>query len=146
MSEKYLYIIPLLILIALTLIYVGKREKNPDQLLPSIETTSHNSNNHAVLIYLKLSDAFGSPEGLEEIYALEEKMEEAVLQANAGEFDGDEFGEGEGVLFFYGNDADTLFKTIEPTLKQSRFISGARIIKRYGPADDEDSKEIVIEY
>lgn len=60
-------------------------------------------------------------------------LAEAVTAGGAGEFDGDEVGEGSTTLFFYGPNADELFEAIEPLLVKRRTARGTRIIKRYGP-------------
>src|SRR5882672_412205 len=70
---------------------------------------------HAVLVHLKLSDADqGREDEREEIHRWSDKLEQAILAAKAGEFDGDEFGGGECTLYMYGPDADALFAAIQP--------------------------------
>ena len=87
----------------------------------------------AVLIHLKLSDGdLGNPAERERICELEDRMEEAIALEGVGEFDGDEFGQGECVLFMYGADADALFNTIEPILRGSGLCSAGYAIRRYG--------------
>ena len=55
---------------------------------------------HAVIVHLRLDDsAFGSTEKREGIIELQDELAAAIDEAKAGEFDGDEFGEGECVLF-----------------------------------------------
>lgn len=101
---------------------------------------------HAVIVHLRLDDdEFGSEEKRESINELQDALAEAVDEAAAGEFDGDEFGEGECVLFMYGPDADVLFDAIEPTLKSSPHSKCGFAIKRYGNASDPKAKEIKVE-
>jgi hypothetical protein len=98
---------------------------------------------HAVIVHLPLDDAsFGSAECRDALYALEDELIIAVELAGAGEFDGDEFGEGECVFFTYGPDADTLYRSIEAVLRQHPAARGGHAIKRYGPAEDPHSKEV----
>jgi hypothetical protein len=97
----------------------------------------------AVILHLPLrSGPFGSPEEREALLALEDQLAAAVVENAAGEFDGDEFGEGECVLFLYGPDADSLFAAIEPALKASSQASGGYAIKRYGEATDMNAQEV----
>jgi hypothetical protein len=97
----------------------------------------------AVIVHLPLSDdgfgAFGEHQAL---YALQDQMTVAIHRAAAGEFDGDEFGEGECVLFMYGPDADKLFAAVAPLLASSALARGGYAIKRYGTAEDVEVRRI----
>ena len=87
--------------------------------------------------HLRLSnDGFGTDDDRVAIWALEDEMESALAEAPAGELDGDEFGQGECVLFLYGPNADRLFAVVEPYLKSSPTASGGFAIKRYGDVSD----------
>jgi hypothetical protein len=100
---------------------------------------------HAVIVHLKLDDdGFGSAEKRESINELQDELADAIDEAEAGEFDGDEFGEGECVLFMYGPDADVLFDTIKPILKGSTHAKGGFAIKRYGEASDPKAREVKV--
>jgi hypothetical protein len=100
---------------------------------------------HAVIVHLRLDDdGFGSAEKRESINELQDVLADAIDEAEAGEFDGDEFGEGECVLFMYGPDADVLFDTIKPILKKSPHSKGGFAIKRYGEASDPKAKEVKV--
>ena len=100
---------------------------------------------HAVIAHLKLSDeGFGSDDETADIHELSDRLTEAIEDNNVGEFDGDEFGGGECVLYMYGPDADALFSAIEPVLRSSPLTKGGRVIKRYGEASDRDAKEVSI--
>jgi hypothetical protein len=97
----------------------------------------------AVIVHLKLRDGgFGSPEEREALQALEDQMQQAIEEAAAGEFDGDEFGDGKCVLFMYGPDADRLFGVIEPLLKIAPAAAGGCAIKRYGVARDPNPPQV----
>lgn len=94
---------------------------------------------HAVLVHLKLSDdQTGDPGEREDINRLETRLGAAVQSRSVGEFDGNEFGGGECVLYMYGPDADALFTVVKPLLIGSALSKGAYAIKRYGgPGADE---------
>lgn len=97
----------------------------------------------AVIVHLRLSDhSFGSIEERKALLALQDQMAWAIENAAAGEFDGDEFGEGECVLYMYGPDADRLFAAIEPLLESCPLASGGYAVKRYGGAGDPDAREV----
>ena len=101
----------------------------------------------AVTIYLPLSDGtFGSPEEHDVLQALEDQIAQAIEDAEAGEFDGNLFGQGECMLYTYGPDADRLFAAIEPVLKSCPLASGGYAIKRYGEASDLDAREVRVEW
>lgn len=101
---------------------------------------------HAVLVTLKLSQGqFGSADEMDAIHEMTDEMFDAIEQNDAGEFDGDEFGGGECVLFMYGPDADVLFATVEPILRASRWAKGASVLKRYGDVEDEHAREVRLE-
>ena len=101
---------------------------------------------HAVIVHLRLSnDDFGTREETDAIHALSERLEAAILAAQAGEFDGDEFGGGECVLYMYGTNADSLFAAIEAELRASSLSRGGWAIKRYGPAEDPSASEVRVD-
>jgi hypothetical protein len=89
---------------------------------------------HAVILRLKLtSGGFGSDEEHDAIHGMTYRLQEVLLASMAGEFDGDEFGGGECILFMYGPDADKLFSAIQPILKDWQALVGGYATKRYGP-------------
>ena len=103
---------------------------------------------------MSLGPAFGAEEAvivhfsygstdLSRLFALEDKLTEAIERANAGEFDGDEIAVdgSDGVLFMYGPSADKLLKVIKPILETIGFMNGAVVTRRYGSADS-DAREI----
>ena len=80
---------------------------------------------HAVIVHLPLDgDHFGSSSEREGLFAMQEQMACAIREAGVGEFDGDEFGECECVLFIYGPNADRLFDVVQPFLKSSTLALG----------------------
>ena len=97
----------------------------------------------AVIVHLRLRESpFGSSEERQSVQALEDRLERVIAEASAGEFDGDEFGDWECVLFMYGSDADRLFKAIEPLLKITPAAAGGYAIKRFGEANDPNAPEV----
>lgn len=98
---------------------------------------------HAVIVHLPLSDGrFGSSSERVGLFEVQEQMASAIREAGAGEFDGDEMGEGECVLFMYGPNADRLFEAVQAVLKSSKLAAGGYAIKRYGEAGDPKSLEV----
>ena len=88
----------------------------------------------AVIVHVPLSDgANGTREEFDHLVALEEKMEEAILEAGVGEFDGNEFGQGDFTYFMYGIDADRVFAVVEPILRSDSLTKKGHAIMRYGP-------------
>jgi len=89
---------------------------------------------HSVLVRFELhSGRLGSHDEREAIHHLTGELDRMIRSNGAGEFDGDEFGEGACTLFIYGPDADLLFRAVEPSLRSSPLVRGGTAIKRYGP-------------
>lgn len=87
----------------------------------------------AVLIHL---DGVGlSPEIYEnnDLATLEDQLIEALKKNEIGEFDGNEIGGGEAIIFLYGPDAEKIFAEIEAVLRSYPLCQNARIIIRFGP-------------
>jgi hypothetical protein len=96
---------------------------------------------HAVITHLPLSDdQFGTKDERDVVHELEARITAAV-KAIGGEHDGDEFGNGEAVLYTYGPDADQLFGAIRQCLVGVSLRPGAYAIKRYGPADNPNAPQ-----
>ena len=77
---------------------------------------------------------YGSTD-LSRLFDLEGKLEAAITSAKVGEYDGNEVAVdgSDGVLYMYGPDADQLFRVVEPILKATPFMNGAKVTVRYGP-------------
>ena len=85
----------------------------------------------AVLLYLWGED-------FDRMAELSDKLTETIEQAGVGEFDGNEIGGGETVLFMYGPDAELLFAAIEPVLRSTPAIKGTKaIIRKGGPGAEQ---------
>lgn len=96
----------------------------------------------AVIVHIRLGDRQTAiPERYKAVHALEGQLEQAIKDKAVGEFDGDEFGEDECVLYMYGPNADHLYRAIEPVLKAARLADGGYAVKRYGAAQDPNARE-----
>lgn len=89
-------------------------------------------------------EQFGEIDEREAIFALEEALIKAIDEAGVGEFDGNEFGGGEAVLYAYGPDADDLFNAMEPHLRAFDAMP-AWCLLRYGEATNPNAEERRIE-
>jgi hypothetical protein len=94
----------------------------------------------AVVVHLKLSEAQGLEEERNSIHRMSDLLNDAILTKGVGEFDGDQFGGGEFVLYMYGPDADQLFAAIYPLLKGWDSLRGGYAIRRYGPPGSRSEK------
>lgn len=72
---------------------------------------------HAVIVRVPITAANGTEEEIQRLMGLESELESAIVEAGAGEFDGNEVGEGEYVYYMYGSDADRLFASVESLLR-----------------------------
>ncbi len=78
------------------------------------------------------SGDMGNAEERQRIVALEDQLSAAIKQARAGEFDGDEFGNGVCTIYMYGPSVDRLLTVALPILKKFGAPPGSYIIRRYG--------------
>jgi hypothetical protein len=98
---------------------------------------------HAVIAHLPLSNGdMGTEQERDVIFLLEDRLSAAIERAGVGEFDGNELGAGECVLYMYGPDADRLYDTIAPHLQMAAAARGGYAIKRYGEATDASAREV----
>lgn len=87
-----------------------------------------------VKVHVPLSGpGLGTSEERASIQRVSDKLEEALVLHEVGEFDGDEFGHGECQLFMYGPDANALFEAIFPILKTWQALKRGYAVKRFGP-------------
>lgn len=77
-------------------------------------------------------------ESLDPLYGLEDELRELMDQENIGEYDGHEIAmdNSDGRLYFYGNSAELLFKTILPVIKKVDFLENAEAMLRFGPPEE----------
>jgi hypothetical protein len=102
-------------------------------LIASVTSPKAAAVEQAVIVHFQ----YGSTD-LGRLFALESLLEKAIADAKAGEYDGNEIREdgSDGFLYMYGPDADRLFEAVIPVLKDSEFMGGATVKRRYGPPDD----------
>ena len=93
----------------------------------------------ALIATIKLSSReMGSTEERRRIVALEDQLSDAIKNSAAGEFDGDEYGDGVCTIYMYGPSAERLFAVI-PILKKFHALAGSYVTKRYGkPGSKQD--------
>jgi hypothetical protein len=98
-----------------------------------MSSDSEDTEEQAFIATLKLgSGDMGTPEERQRISALEEQISAAIDEADAGEFDGNEYGGGACTLYMYGPSAEQLFTIVFPILKTFRPAAGSYVVKRYG--------------
>lgn len=83
-------------------------------------------------------------EGLEPLHELESKLRVALYYAGVGELDGHEIAMDatDGFLYFYGENAETLFKAVRPVLLETPFMKKAEVYLRFGSVDDTEVSDI----
>ncbi len=88
---------------------------------------------HAVIVTFTYAGASPDP-----LFALEERLRDAIDAACVGEFDGSELASdlSNGTLYMYGPDADALFKVIRPLLAEAECFRTAAATLRFGPPAD----------
>ena len=89
---------------------------------------------HAVLVHFPLSDdEFGSEAERATLGDLGDRLADVVARAGVGEFDGDEFGNGEAVLYLYGPDAELLWQAVEPEVQACAQRPAFAFVRPGGP-------------
>jgi hypothetical protein len=98
-----------------------------------------------VIVHYSLTGAdHGTEAERELVFALDDELIAAIEAHGAGEFDGNEFGGGEAVLYAYGPDAEQLLAAMESTLRAFE-ARPAFAILRFGEASDPDAEERRVE-
>lgn len=93
-----------------------------------------------LLVVMRLSNRqMGTNEERTEIARLADELEAAVLGAGLGEYDGDEYGGGECILFFCGPDEMALISCLRPLLHRTPHARGAHFV-RLVAGDDGDMR------
>ncbi|MGE3245897.1 MAG: hypothetical protein AB7F96_05910 [Beijerinckiaceae bacterium] len=103
---------------------------------------------HAVIVeFVEYGKRFFTQEAndLIPLFEFEDELEAAVCAAGAGELDGHEItSDGSlGYIYLYGEDADALFKSVEPVLLESPVAMGCKVTLRYGAAGAAGVRETV---
>jgi hypothetical protein len=114
--------------------------------MSDIDSTDTETNaEHAVIASYRLADdGYGGQDQRAAVRHAQVLLREAIAQAGAGEFDGNEFGGGEVTLYAYGPDADALFAVMAPVLRDIPFRP-AHIVLRYGSASDPSAAELRVD-
>ena len=94
----------------------------------------------ALIITIPLhSGKEGSAEERKRLFALEDQLSAAIKESGAGEYDGNEIGEGIFRMYIYGPSAERLFSVVRPILKKFHPPAGSYLVKRYGkPGSKQD--------
>jgi hypothetical protein len=98
----------------------------------------------ALIVTIRLrSGDMGDAAERKRISIVEDQLSDAIKKSGAGEFDGDEFGEGVCTIYIYGPSAERLYSVARPILERFHPPAGSYIIKRYGkPGSKQDRIEI----
>ena len=104
--------------------------------LPRSERASRRG---SVLVHVPLAAEFGTAAERAELLGLEDELEAALGEEDAGELDGNEYGANECVFYLYGRDPDALLEVVAPHFRRSPF-RGVYAVKR-DDADDERAPE-----
>lgn len=98
----------------------------------------------SVTVYLKLQGGeYGSDSEREKIRELTDHLDEVLNKNSVGHYDGDEYGNGECVLFMYTDDPEKLLPVIKPLLLASDFAKGS-IIEIDGVVDGELKRKVTL--
>src|SRR5262245_44490882 len=92
---------------------------------------------HALIVkFFHYGEKFS--QDLSALFALEDELEAALKQSEAGEVDGNEIAVdgADGFIFMYGPDADEMFKAVEQILRTSEVTKGGQATLRFGNAED----------
>lgn len=106
----------------------------------NLDSKQSSSNEHSVIIKFN----YGL-ENLDPLFELEDELETALQNNNVGDCDGHEIATdlSDGVIFLYGSNAETVFKTAKPILEKCSFMENATAKLRFGPPE-EGVREIYI--
>jgi hypothetical protein len=86
-----------------------------------------------VVVHLRLGNrALGTAGERADLGRLADQLAAAVEDAGVGEYDGDEYGGGECLLFFAGRDAEALFAVLQPLLRAHPHGRGATVQLQFG--------------
>lgn len=97
----------------------------------------------AVLVHLRANDLPEEVYQKFDVSTLQDQLREAIERGRLGEFDGNEFGPEETVLYMYGPDAERLFSGVEPVLHAYPLCKAARVEIRSGPPGS-GAREVVL--
>jgi hypothetical protein len=100
--------------------------------IPPIQS-GNTVDDQALIIKIRLSDNdMGSKDDEDRMFKLDDELRDAITKAQAGDYDGHEFGAGNFTVYIYGASAERLFEVAWPILALYDFRAGSHAIKRYG--------------
>jgi len=101
--------------------------------------SSEKNTRQGVVIYF----SYGH-ENLEPLHELERKLRIALYNSGVGELDGHQMALDllDGFLYFFGDNAEELFKVIKPILIATPFMKKAEVNLRFGISDDNKVTDI----
>jgi hypothetical protein len=102
------------------------------------------TNTEAVIVYLAGS---ALPKEIYEEYdvaTLEDRLRSLIREQGLGEYDGNEHGSSETVLYMYAPDSERLFNAIEPVLRSYPLCVGAKVVIRRGGLGSKQ-RELLVE-
>ncbi len=84
-----------------------------------------------LLAYFPLQHgAFGSTAERDAAHQFADHLDDALSASGVGEYDGDEYGEGQGCLFMTGPDAQRMFAVVEPLLRAWPVMRDGYVLRR----------------
>ena len=83
---------------------------------------------------------------LDPLYELEEKLGEALEEADAGDYEGHEMSidGSEGEMVMTGPDARAIWEAVQPVLEAARFMRGADAELKFGAGEDAETEELTV--
>ena len=96
----------------------------------NLDEDSDFSDERDLLVVLRLSNRqIGTAGERAEISLIADEITRAVEAEGVGEYDGEEYGGGECILFFCGPDEDALLGLLRPLLQRSGYARGAHFVR-----------------
>ncbi|MFT4843110.1 MAG: hypothetical protein ACI8UD_002290 [Planctomycetota bacterium] len=109
---------------------------------PTEGTPSNEAEERDLLVVLRLSNRqMGTNDERADIALLAEDLAAKVEEAGLGEYDGDEYGGGECILFFCGPNEMELLGFLRSLLQHSRYARGAHFVRLIESSDGEMKRE-----
>ena len=83
---------------------------------------------------------------LDMLYELEEKLAEALEEADAGDYEGHEMAidGSEGEMVMTGPDARAIWDAVHPVLEAARFMRGADAELKFGEGEAAETEEMTV--
>ena len=121
----------------------SERATTPVTQTPIQQMSNRQTEEQAVIVHLAGSGLPDETYQDHDLATLEDRLIEVVARSESGEYDGNEFGEGETILYLYGPNAETMFSAIEGTLRGFPLCQNARVLIRHGPPGSPE-REVII--